>query len=444
MHKDIAVKLQNISKIYKLYDKSIDRLKESFHPFKKKYHKEFYALKNINLEIKKGEVLGIVGVNGAGKSTLLKIIAGVLTPTHGRVIINGKINAILELSSGLKPEMTGRENIRLNLQINGIQNDLDRLVSEIIEFADIGEHIDQPVKSYSSGMKARLGFGLATSTDPDVLIVDEVLAVGDVLFKRKCYNRIENLFKKGKTVIFVSHDAQAVVEFCSDAILLYDREIILRDHPKKVTDYYQKLVFSKDHTQILSKLNNGEMPEVRTTVPTDDVTNKGVEKTTDKQVEDKDFFLPEFKSEPIEYKNYNVDIFDVSIVNCKNKMVNILKHSEQYTISFKVKFQENYNAVSFGFTIVDLKGLNIFGIKDIKEYNIITLSETIYLFEYQFTNILSNGTYFINIGIKAFIEGEKKFLNRRVNAYIFKSTSDIINQWGIFYNNDIPKINILK
>ncbi|MDX9797770.1 MAG: ABC transporter ATP-binding protein, partial [Bacteroidales bacterium] len=234
MHKNTAVSLQNISKVYKLYDKPIDRLKESLHPLKKKYHKDFYALKNINLEIKKGEVLGIVGVNGAGKSTLLKIISGVLTPSSGRVNIHGRINAILELGSSLKPEMTGRENIKLNLQINGIETDREKITDEIIEFADIGEHIDQPIKSYSSGMKARLGFGIATSTDPDVLIVDEVLAVGDVLFQRKCYSRIEKLFKDGKTVIFVSHSAQSVVEFCSRAILLYDREIILDDTPKKV------------------------------------------------------------------------------------------------------------------------------------------------------------------------------------------------------------------
>ena len=237
MHKDIAVKLINISKVYKLYDKPVDRLKESLLPLKKKYHKEFYALKNINLEIKKGEVLGIVGVNGAGKSTLLKIIAGVLTPTSGRITVNGKLNAILELSSGLKPERTGRENIKLNLQINGIEKDVEKITQEIIEFADIGEHIDQSVKTYSSGMKARLGFGLATSTDPDILIVDEVLAVGDILFRRKCYGRIEKLFKDGKTVIFVSHSAQSVIEFCSRAILLYDREIILEGTPKKVTDF---------------------------------------------------------------------------------------------------------------------------------------------------------------------------------------------------------------
>ncbi len=419
MHKDIAVKLQNISKIYKLYDKPIDRLKESLHPFKKKYHKEFYALKNINLEIKKGEVLGIVGVNGAGKSTLLKIIAGVLTPTHGRVIINGKINAILELSSGLKPEMTGRENIRLNLQINGIQNDLDRLVSEIIEFADIGEHIDQPVKSYSSGMKARLGFGLATSTDPDVLIVDEVLAVGDVLFKRKCYNRIENLFKKGKTVIFVSHDAQAVVEFCSDAILLYDREIILSDHPKKVTDYYQKLVFSKDHTQVLNELNNGEMPEVKKTVPTDDITNKELEKTKF----NKDFYLPDFKSKQQFEQNFEVNIFDVEILDEHHSKVNILQTGKHYTYQYKVKFLETFNNVSFGMHIKTIKGLDLTSSASHKKQETIDTvnKDDTYLVSWTLKcNLLAN-TYLANAGV--FI-GNGEQMSRIVDSYIFKVASE--------------------
>ena len=258
MQKNIAVKLQNISKVYKLYNNPIDRLKEALHPLKKKYHKDFYVLKNINLEIKKGEVLGIVGVNGAGKSTLLKIITGVLTPTAGRVNVNGKVNAILELGSGLKPEMTGKENIKLNLQINRVNSDQERIIEEIIKFADIGEYINQPVKTYSSGMKARLGFGLATAIDPDILIVDEVLAVGDIIFRRKCYARIEKLFKNGKTVIFVSHSTQSIIEFCTRAVLLYDREIILDDTPKIITNVYQKLVLSDKPKSVLAELTKDE------------------------------------------------------------------------------------------------------------------------------------------------------------------------------------------
>jgi lipopolysaccharide transport system ATP-binding protein len=351
MNKTTAVSLQNISKVYKLYDKPIDRLKESLHPFKKKYHKDFYALKNINLEIKKGEVLGIVGVNGAGKSTLLKIISEVLTPSSGRVNIHGRINAILELGSSLKPEMTGRENIKLNLQINGIEKDREKITDEIIEFADIGEHIDQPIKSYSSGMKARLGFGIATSTDPDVLIVDEVLAVGDVLFQRKCYSRIEKLFKDGKTVIFVSHSAQSVVEFCSRAVLLYDREIIMDDTPKKVTDYYQKLVFSKDKRKVLDEIN-GKV----------EVKKEEEKQEIKKDIEvDKEFYLDALKLKKSQIINADVLITDVCLLNEYNRKVNILKHNDRYKLIYKVIFKETCRNVKFGHYIKNLQGKWISG-----------------------------------------------------------------------------------
>jgi len=412
MHKDIAVKLQNISKIYKLYDKSIDRLKESFHPFKKKYHKEFYALKNINLEIKKGQVLGIVGVNGAGKSTLLKIIAGVLTPTHGRVIINGKINAILELSSGLKPEMTGRENIKLNLQINGIQNDLENIISDIIEFADIGEHIDQPVKNYSSGMKARLGFGLATSTDPDVLIVDEVLAVGDVLFKRKCYNRIENLFKNGKTVIFVSHDAQAVVEFCSHAILLYDREIILSDTPKNVTEFYQKLVFNKDHNKILKELVKQDTNKKTTKTLQCDPIN------TQKEKDPNDFF-ESFKSSPNSINEELASFKNIMLYTNNNRMVNQLSLHSQYTAKYQVVFHKEMKNVSVGIRIKTLKGILVSGInlKSYKNETIPFVSKgSIYEISSSFDCLLLPGTYSLTLSCSD-ESGNKAALH---DAFLFK------------------------
>jgi len=481
MHKDIAVKLQNISKVYKLYDKPIDRLKESLHPFKKKYHKDFYALKNINLEIKKGEVLGIVGVNGAGKSTLLKIIAGVLTPTHGRVIINGRINAILELSSGLKPEMTGRENIKLNLQINGIYNNLENLTSEIIEFADIGEHIDQPVKSYSSGMKARLGFGLATSTDPDILIVDEVLAVGDVLFQRKCFTRIENLFKNGKTVIFVSHNAQSVVEFCSHAILLYDREIILEDTPKKVTDYYQKLVFSKDHTQVLNELHRGETSVVKKTTQTDEVIKKVDEKTEfnkdiinkakplqntkntnaikgekqeelkkEQPVEDTTmaYYIPDLKpTTTLEYKDYDVKIHDLCIIDKNNSLVNVLVSGQTYSYQYKVKFEISAENVSFGMLIKNEKGITISSSSLSQFDNEITFigSGETYTISWKFTCMLNPGMYYLNAGASSSINQERVFLHRIVDALCIKVISKYPKRYGgIVHFNQIPSTRVLN
>lgn len=389
MNKNIAVSLQNISKVYKLYDKPIDRLKESLHPLKKKYHKDFYALKNINLEIKKGEVLGIVGVNGAGKSTLLKIISGVLTPSSGRVNIHGRINAILELGSSLKPEMTGRENIRLNLQINGIEKDRKKITDEIIEFADIGEHIDQPVKSYSSGMTARLGFGIATSTDPDVLIVDEVLAVGDVLFQRKCYSRIEKLFKDGKTVIFVSHSAQSVVEFCSRAILLYDREIILDDTPKKVTDYYQKLVFSKDKRKVLDEINGK--------VEVKKEEDENVKMNNEDFKYSKENFISNLTIKPKIVNNFNIVIESSYILDKKNEIVNQLETGKTYQLILNGKLKQYDENLTFGIAFYTVKG---FEFSCSREYINTEIYNNNFQLKWYFKCNILQGRYFIKIDFR--------------------------------------------
>jgi lipopolysaccharide transport system ATP-binding protein len=425
--KDIAVRLQNISKVYKLYDKPIDRLKESLNPFKKKYHKDFYALKNINLEIKKGEVLGIVGVNGAGKSTLLKIISGVLTPTTGRVNIYGRINAILELGSSLRPEMTGRENIKLNLQINQINKDREKITQEIVEFADIGEHMDQPIKSYSSGMKARLGFGIATSTDPDILIVDEVLAVGDVLFQRKCFSKIENLFKDGKTVIFVSHNAQSVIEFCSRAVLLYDREIILDDTPKKVTDYYQKLIFNKNKQKVLDEIEGK-------------VETKKKKEKIEKNLINKHEFIDGLKVEPIFVNESFFEFQDIYIKNEFEQIVNNIIEN-QYYLEYKVRSKKNLSNVYFGGQIKTIKGLIVSGINH-KEQLGITIEKVLKDEEFKvrisFDNKLLPSTYIIMV----FARWGDELLAFKDNAYIFKVQQKKFNQAGLVSLNQ--KIQVYK
>jgi ABC-type polysaccharide/polyol phosphate transport system ATPase subunit len=424
MHKNTAVKLQNISKVYKLYNKPVDRLKESLHPLKKKYHKEFYALKNINLEIKKGEILGIVGVNGAGKSTLLKIISKVLTPTTGRVNINGRINAILELGSSLKPELTGRENIKLNLQINEISKDINQLTQEIIEFADIGEHIDQPVKSYSSGMKARLGFGIATSTDPDILIVDEVLAVGDVLFKRKCYSKIEKLFKDGKTVIFVSHSVQSVIEFCTRAVLLYDRELIMDDTPKKVTDYYQKIVFSKDKQKILDEINGkveGKNKIEKKVLENQKNEKKKInlevkKKGINKFYYSKSYYIDGLKTESKIVNNANIKLKNIYILNEKNEIVNKLITGNKYKIYCNIK---NINLVNltFGIAIQDIKGKSLSCSREL--FNVEQREQLEFYWHFKCT--LLNHKYFIKVDFR---NGEEELYYQGTDILIFEVEKD--------------------
>ena len=211
-----AIKVSHLTKIYKLYDKPVDRLKESLHPLKKKYHKDFYALSDINFEIKKGETVGIIGKNGAGKSTLLKIITGVLTPSSGHVHVNGRIASLLELGAGFNPEYTGIENIYLQGTLMGYSHEeMEAKIDDILAFADIGDFVYQPVKMYSSGMFARLAFAVAINVDPDILIVDEALSVGDIKFQAKCFQKFEDLKQKNTTILFVSHDISAMRNFCS-------------------------------------------------------------------------------------------------------------------------------------------------------------------------------------------------------------------------------------
>ncbi|WP_051598555.1 ABC transporter ATP-binding protein [Selenomonas ruminantium] len=223
MSNDWAIKIDHLSKVYKIFDKPTDRVKEALNPFKKRYSKDFYALNDVSLTIKKGETVGIIGKNGAGKSTLLKIITGVLTPTAGNIQVNGRIASLLELGAGFNPEMSGIENVYMNGTIMGYtKEEMDERLQDIIDFADIGDFINQPVKMYSSGMFARLAFAVNAFVEPDVLIVDEALSVGDAFFQNKCFKKFEELKESNVTVIYVSHDIGSIRRFC-DKVLWLER-----------------------------------------------------------------------------------------------------------------------------------------------------------------------------------------------------------------------------
>lgn len=236
---DIAISIQNISKVYKLYSRHVDLLKEFLNPFGKRYHQDFYALKNVSFEVKKGETVGIIGKNGSGKSTILQIIAGVLTPTNGNVIVNGKVSALLELGTGFNSELTGIENIYFSGMVMGYsEEEIDAKIDNILSFADIGDFVYQPVKTYSSGMYVRLAFSVAINVDPDILIIDEALAVGDIRFTQKCFRKIDEFREKKKTILFVSHDPGTIIKFCSSSIWLKEGEIFQRGAPEDIVKRY--------------------------------------------------------------------------------------------------------------------------------------------------------------------------------------------------------------
>ena len=265
MMNNIAIKVSHLSKVYKLYDKPIDRLKESLHPLKKRYHKEFYALNDVSFEIKKGETVGIIGKNGAGKSTLLKIITGVLTPSSGHVHVNGRIASLLELGAGFNPEYTGIENIYLQGTLMGYsKEEMDVKIDEILAFADIGDFVYQPVKSYSSGMFARLAFSVAINVDPDILIVDEALSVGDAAFVLKCMNKMKEIKEQGTTILLVTHDIQSIKTFTSKSIWIHNGRLEIFDDSKFVSERYMEYLYSsinQKHKKDLSLLNNNIIEE---------------------------------------------------------------------------------------------------------------------------------------------------------------------------------------
>ena len=247
MSSEVVIKIQGLSKAYHMYDKPKHRLQQMFSPGRKKYHREFWALKDVDLEIYKGETVGLIGRNGSGKSTLLQLICGTLTPTSGTMEIKGRASGILELGAGFNPDFTGRENVLLNGAILGMSsNEMENRFDDIARFADIGEFLDQPVKHYSSGMYVRLAFAVAINVEPDILVIDEALAVGDARFQLKCFSKLDSLKKNNVTILFVTHDTAAVRNFCTKAVLLDEGKVVCQGEPKEVTVRYYDLLFPKE------------------------------------------------------------------------------------------------------------------------------------------------------------------------------------------------------
>ena len=238
-----AITVKDVTKVYRLYDKPIDRLKESLSPTHKSYHKDFYALNGLSFNVEKGQTVGIIGTNGSGKSTILKIITGVLTPTTGQVDVEGKISALLELGAGFNMDYTGIENIYMNGTMMGYsRKEMDEKLQDILDFADIGDFVYQPVKTYSSGMFVRLAFALNINVEPEILIVDEALSVGDVFFQAKCYRKMEEIKQRGTTILMVTHDMGSVIKYCDRVVLLNKGHYVAEGAPGKMVDLYKKIL----------------------------------------------------------------------------------------------------------------------------------------------------------------------------------------------------------
>ncbi|NLL92769.1 MAG: ABC transporter ATP-binding protein [Clostridiales bacterium] len=333
---DTAISVNDVSKLYKLYDKPSDRFVEALGLSKKKKYTEHYALKDVSFEVKKGETVGIIGTNGSGKSTILKIITGVLNPSQGNVEINGRISALLELGAGFNMEYTGIENVYLNGTMIGFsKEEIDAKLEDILNFADIGEFVHQPVKTYSSGMFVRLAFAVAINIDPEILIVDEALSVGDVFFQAKCYKKFEEFKKLGKTILFVSHDLGSIAKYCDRVVLLNKGKKLSEGEPKPIVDMYKKVL-----------VNQLEV--------------KGNEAKTEVEIEN---WKEKLKINPNceEYGNGAAKIVDYAVIDEDDVITDSISKGDTFTIKFKVAFTTNIENPIFAFTIKNLQGTEITG-----------------------------------------------------------------------------------
>ncbi len=425
MGAELAISLSNVSKCFKRYDRPIDRLKEVLLP-RKNYADDFWALKDINLQIPKGQSVGIVGRNGSGKSTLLQIIAGILTPTAGEVNINGRVSALLELGSGFNPEFTGRQNVFFNGRLLGLdKTEIEQKFDEITEFAGIGDFIEQPVKTYSSGMFVRLAFAVATSTTPDILIVDEALSVGDEAFQRKCFARIQSIQDRGGTILFVSHSASSVVELCEYSILMSHGEILLSGSPKTVVSKYHKLIYAPPDRidklrQEIRDLNNASFRCNEENIASFKEGNGNGKSRTSIDFSQYDPYL--VPQSTISYVSRGAKIENCRIETLDGKLVNILCQRNRYIYKYKVVFDEVAYQVRFGMLIKTMSGFELGGatshttnqpLEHIAKGSVIEV-------EFNFKCSLQPGVYFLNTGTVGNIDGSEQYLDRHIDIAMFR------------------------
>jgi len=411
---EIAVSLENVSKCFKRYAHPSDRLKDLLLKNRSRGD-EFWALKDINLEIPHGETWGLVGRNGSGKSTLLQILVGTLTPTQGQVKVSGRVSALLELGSGFNPEFTGRQNVFFNGKILGLsRQEIEAKFDEIAAFADIGNFIDQPVKTYSSGMFVRLAFAVAITVEPDILVVDEALAVGDEIFQRKCFACIQKIQERGGTVLFVSHSASSIIELCNAAVLIDHGEVLLQGAPKLIVSKYHKLIYAPpDQLQTIRK----KIQE--TDCKKQNKSNSSMDTSTISE----DHYDPNLvPKSTLFYVPRGAEIQSPHLKNQGGKRVNLINRSEYYIYSYWVRFTEAAYNVRFGMLIKTMSGVELGGGVSHSPENAIEVitPNTIMQVDFTFYCSLLPGVYFLNAGVVGDIEGQEGYLHRCIDAAMFR------------------------
>ena len=410
MDKNIAISVMDVSKIYRLYDKPIDRLKEALSPTHKKYHKEFFALDKLSFNVEKGSTVGIIGTNGSGKSTILKIITGVLNPSTGSVKVDGNISALLELGAGFNSDYTGIENIYMNGTMMGFsREEMEKKLPEILEFADIGDFVYQPVKTYSSGMFVRLSFALAINVEPEILIVDEALSVGDVFFQSKCYAKMEEIRKKGTTILMVTHDMGSIIKYCDKVVLLNKGKFLAEGSARDMVDLYKKILAGQfDETSMeLSDFNSGVVEDLANIKMSKEDTFM---KTTNELMKAKMTINPSLT----EYGDGRASIVDFGIVDAKGSISNLLMKGEYFYIKEKIRFNSKIKSPIFTYTIKDKKGTELSGTNTMLEAAKVEEVDEGDVYEVSFKQkmTLQGGEYLLSMSCTGFEEGDLQVYHR--------------------------------
>lgn len=363
MTKDIVIRTAGLSKCYNIYDQPRNRLLQGLQALwrgKTQYARKFWALSDISFEVKRGECLGILGRNGAGKSTLLQLIAKTLEPTSGAVEVKGMVAALLELGSGFNPEFTGRENVYLNASILGLRDEeIERKFDDIAAFADIGDFIEQPVKTYSSGMMMRLAFAVQTAVEPDILIVDEALAVGDARFQKKCFDRMYRLRENGGTILFVTHDSGTVVQICDRAMILDSGRLYSEGDPQTMARVYHRLLFgSPEQVEIVDAVGTPVSSKTGDSATLKDLPCVREEETRSQTP------VMHYSQKEVRYGSREIEIIDIGIRDKQGQRVTLLESHHDYDFYCIVRYNHDvHESVVFGFIVSNVKGLEIYGTK---------------------------------------------------------------------------------
>ncbi len=473
----LMIDVRDVSKVYQLYDKPINRLKESVSLTHKCYHRDFYALNRISFQVRKGESVGIIGTNGSGKSTMLKIVTGVLTPTCGNAEVTGTVCALLELGAGFNQDYTGIENIYMNGTMMGFTKEqMDGKLKEILDFADIGDFVYQPVKNYSSGMFVRLAFALNIAVDPEILIVDEALSVGDVFFQAKCYHRMDELKRKGTTILMVTHDLGSVMKYCDRVILLNKGEKVSEGKPGEMVDLYKKILagqydpsdnaasfiegqdFGVDTVggeAMRDKAGDKEGGEAETGTAgtgaaagaagtgasgnngTDASGNAGNQVNTAGAAAAEGEMLMQSKLNlnPFvkHYGNGKAELYDFGILDHKGKISNVVLKGEQFSIKERIRFRDQIESPIFTFTIKDKRGLDLSGTNTMfegKEIRPVKAGDE-YVCTFTQKMTLQGGEYLLSMSCTGFEQGEHVVYDRKYDAASITVLSNK-NTVGIF------------